>query len=324
MTVQASPCFRRAMAVPTVWMVCAMAVLSGCGDDKKDKPASQVAAKVNKEEISVHQINFVLQRQPGVRPEQADAARQQILERLIEQELAVQKADEMKIPRDPNVLMSIEAARREIIARAYSDKVAQTAARPTREEVRKYYDEKPALFKERRVYQLQDMRVEVPQDKIAAVSQRLKAAKTPAEMTDYLKANNIRFLINQAFRGAEQVPLSELDALAAMRDGQSLVKEGPGGLQVVSLLASRAEPVSEERATPAIEQFLWNERKRELLEKDREQLRAAAHIEYVGKFDKNATSAGTPIAPAAAVASGASAAVQSDGAPGEKDVKGGK
>ena len=324
MTVQASSCFRRAMLAPAVWMACAVAVLAGCSDDKKDKPASQVAAKVNKEEISVHQINFVLQRQSGVRPEQADAARQQILERLIDQELAVQKADEMKIARDPSVLMGIEAARRDIIARAYADKVALTAARPTREEVKKYYDEHPALFKERRVYKLQELRVEVPQDKIAAVSQRLKAAKTPAEITDYLRSNNLRFLVNQAFRGAEQVPLAELDALAAMRDGQSLVKEGSGGLQVMSLLASRPEPVTEERATPAIEQFLWNERKRELLEKDREQLRAAAHVEYVGKFDKNATPAGTPVAPAAAAASEASAAVQSDGAPGEKDMKGGK
>ena len=58
-------------------------MLAGCGDKKGDK-ASQTAAKVNKEEITVHQINFVMQQQRGLKPEQADAASRKILERLID------------------------------------------------------------------------------------------------------------------------------------------------------------------------------------------------------------------------------------------------
>ena len=45
-------------------VVAAATLLVACGGDKGDK-ASQTAAKVNKEEITVHQINFVLQRQQG-------------------------------------------------------------------------------------------------------------------------------------------------------------------------------------------------------------------------------------------------------------------
>ena len=77
-------------------------MLAGCGgESSKSDKASQTAAKVNKEEITVHQINFVLQRQQGLKPEQAEAASKQVLERLIEQELAVQKAQELKLDRDP-------------------------------------------------------------------------------------------------------------------------------------------------------------------------------------------------------------------------------
>ena len=43
-------------------------LIAGCGD-KKDKPATQTAARVNKEEITVHQINAVLQQQRGLKPE---------------------------------------------------------------------------------------------------------------------------------------------------------------------------------------------------------------------------------------------------------------
>ena len=59
-------------------VVASVALLVGCGD-KKDKAASQTAAKVNKDEITVHQINFVLQQQRNLRPEQADAASRQVL-----------------------------------------------------------------------------------------------------------------------------------------------------------------------------------------------------------------------------------------------------
>ncbi|HLL11009.1 MAG TPA: EpsD family peptidyl-prolyl cis-trans isomerase, partial [Rubrivivax sp.] len=122
------------------------ALLVGCGD-KKDKAASQTAAKVNKDEITVHQINFVLQQQRNLRPEQADAASRQVLERLIDQQLALQKGEDLKVDRDPRVVQQLEAARREILARAYLEKVGEAASRPTPEEIRKYYEEKPALFR---------------------------------------------------------------------------------------------------------------------------------------------------------------------------------
>ena len=79
-----------------------------------------------------------------------------------------------------------------------NDKVSQTAARPTREEVRKYYNDNPALFKERRVYQFQEILAEVPQDQVAAVSERMRSAKTPAAIAEVLKTSNVRFVSNQA------------------------------------------------------------------------------------------------------------------------------
>ena len=79
-------------------------VLVGC---EKKAGASPTAVMVNKEEITVQQINHVLQQQRGLKPEQVDAASKQILERLIDQELAVQKAGELKLDRDPRVLLQL-------------------------------------------------------------------------------------------------------------------------------------------------------------------------------------------------------------------------
>ncbi len=273
-----------------VALAAAVALLAGCGD-KKDKAASQTAAKVNKAEVTVHQINFVLQQQRGLRPEQADAASKQILERLIDQELALQKADDLKVDRDPRVVQQLEAAKREIIARAYLDKVGEAAAKPTPEEIKKYFDDKPALFKERRIYSIQEIGIEAKPEQVAVLRDQLTAAKNINEFVEYLKANDYKFSGNQAVRAAEQLPLQGLEAFAKMQDGQAILNQSPAGVQVVVLAGSRSQPVSEEQARPAIEQYLTNERKRKLIEDNVKALRAEAKIEYVGKFGEGAPGA---------------------------------
>lgn len=272
------------LTLATVVLAASAALLAGCGD-KKEKVASQTAAKVNKDEITVHQINFLLQQQRGLRPEQAEAAGKQILERLIDQQLALTKAEEQKLDREPRIVQQLEAAKREILARAYLEKVSDGAAKPTPEEIKKYYEEKPALFKDRRIYQIQELAIEAKPDMVPTLRTKLAGSKNIAEFTEYLKANDIRFNGNQAVRAAEQLPLPSLERFSRMKDGDTQLNVAPNGMvQVIVLAGSRSQPVSEEQARPAIEQFLLNDRKRKLVEDDLKAMRAAAKIEYLGKY----------------------------------------
>jgi len=296
-------------------VLAAAAMLAACGGDKGDK-ASQTAAKVNKEEITVHQINFVLQRQPGLKADQAEAASRQVLERLIDQELAVQKAQEQKLDRDPRVVQQIEAAKREIIARTYVERVGETVTKPTNEEIAKYYAEKPALFKERRIYSLQELQIEAKPEQFDAIRAKLSAAKSLNEFADYLKSADLRFAGNQAVRAAEQLPLTSLDAIAKMKDGDSVISPNPNGLTVLFLVSSRSQPVDEARARPAIEAFLLNQRKAEAVQKDLKALRDSSKIEYVGKFAQPAPAGASAPAPTLQTVPGASdAAVPAAPAP---------
>lgn len=301
---QELPGLRLPTVATAIGAVVLAALLAGCGDDKKSEKASQTAAKVNKEEITVHQINFVLQRQQGLKPEQAEAAGKQVLERLIDQELAVQKGEELKLDRDPRVLQQIEAAKREIIARAYAERIGEGVTKPSNEEIAKYYNDKPALFKERRIYSLQELAIEAKPEQFEEIRSKLRAAKTVAEFADYLKANDIRFAGNQAVRAAEQLPLASLDAIANMKDGESAITPTATGLQVLVLVGSRSQPVDEAQARSHIELFLSNQRKAELIQKEMKALRDGAKIEYVGKFAEGvpaaaSAAAATPTAPAA-------------------------
>ena len=100
--------------------------LVACGDKEGKKVATQVAAKVGSEEISVHQINQVLSRTNtgGASPEAVQAMGKEVLEKLIDQQLAVDQATENKLHRSPEVVAQIEAARRDILARAYIQQVS--------------------------------------------------------------------------------------------------------------------------------------------------------------------------------------------------------
>ncbi|MBC8055359.1 MAG: peptidyl-prolyl cis-trans isomerase, EpsD family [Rhizobiales bacterium] len=270
-------------------------VLTGCGEKKDaDKPASQTAAKVNKEEITVHQINFVLQQQRGLAPEQAASASKQVLERLIDQELALQKSQSQKLDREPRVVQQLEAARREIIARAYAEKIAAGAPKPSPAEIKNYYDTHPALFKERRVYNLQELAVQAKPEQVADIQAKLASSKDLPEFVAYLKANEFKYAANQAVRAAEQLPLNTVDKFAQMKDGQTVFTRTPAGAQIVILAGSRSQPVDEARATPAIEQFLWNERKRKVVEDDLKAMRSAGKIEYVGEYAKGGANEVTP------------------------------
>lgn len=302
MKLMMSPSWTRAARRP--WLagavVATSVLLAACGGSK-DKAASQTAARVNKDEVTVHQINFVLQQQRGLKPEQAEAASRQILERLIDQQLALQKADDLKLDRDPRVQQQIEAMKHEILARAYVERIGEAASKPTPDEIKKYYDEKPLLFRERRIYQIQELIVDAKPEQVAELRERLSAAKNINEFVEYLKSKEMRFAANQAVRAPEQLPPVALESFARLKDGQALLVQQPQGVQVVVLAGSRMQPVTEEQARPAIEQMLLAERKRKLAEDELKALRAAAKIEYVGKFAERPASGAAP-APAAAPA----------------------
>ncbi|MFO1338069.1 MAG: EpsD family peptidyl-prolyl cis-trans isomerase [Burkholderiaceae bacterium] len=272
----------------------ALLALAACGDRKPD--ASQVAARVNKSDITVHQINFLLQQDRGLKPEQTEAAGRRTLEALIDQELAVQKAADLKLDREPQVVQALEAARREVLARAYKERVAQGAPKPSAEELRRYYDATPALFAQRRVYSLQELQADVPAEKLAWAKERLAAAHSAAEFADALKAEGLRFSGSQGMKPAEQLPLAQVERMAGMKVGDSLVLADTPLLRVAFIQAVRQEPVAFDRASSAIEMYLGNQARRKAIDDNLKALRTAAQISYQGKFAGPGAEAGAAAA----------------------------
>jgi EpsD family peptidyl-prolyl cis-trans isomerase len=288
-------------------------LIAGCGDKKETetKTETQVAARVNKDEITVHQVNMAMQRLGSRVPQdKAQEASNAIVRNLVDQQLLVQKAIEDKLDRDPVIMQAIEAARIQILAQGYLQRKTQAAAKPTEAEITEYIGKHPELFAERRVYRLQEILIQGATDKAEAIRAQLTAAKNLEEFAQWLKAENLQFRASQAERTAEQLPGPLATQLLNVKPRQAIMANSNGTLVVVLVNAIAAQPVSAEKAKPVAERILAAQKQRELAENEVKTLKAAAKIEYLGAFadaGKEPAKAAAQAAPAAAPAPAATA-----------------
>lgn len=268
---------------------------TGCSDKKgeagsSDK-ANQAAAKVNGSEVTVQQVNHALKRIPNLDPDQAKAASLQIVKNLVDQTLLVQKAEADKLDQDPDVAQALDAARRQILAEAWMSRKLGTPAEPSEEEINTYFNDHPELFSQRKLYRLQEINIQAPQEKKEAIRAQLGSSKTLVDFGAWLKTQNIPFKAAQGVKPAEQLPLQILPRLAQMPEGQAMVVNTPTGMLVLVTAGSQAQPVTLEQAKPVIARALQQQARQKAAKAELDTLRAAAKIEYLGEFSDAATTA---------------------------------
>lgn len=292
----------------------AASVLVACGSGDDSKKATQVAAKVGGEEITVHQLNFAMARAgAAVQAAGSAAAQKQVLTALVDQQLLVNQAVSQKLDRDPVIAQAIEAAKRQVLAQAYLERSLPAAEKAAPNVIKEYFTGHPELFEKRHVYRLGELRISVAADKAELVQSQLTQAKNLNDFVAWLKTEKIPFSTGGGVKPAEDLPLGLLPKLDKMKDGDNLVMREPNGLYVVQLLGSQEQPVNEAQATPVIERFLANKKRVDFERAEIAKLRAAAKIEFLGQFAGDAAPApAVVVAPPAGATPAPAAPAQSD------------
>lgn len=268
------------------WIALAVsAALTACSHEARDDSAT--LATVNGERITQAQLDGALRlRAPAAASMPAAdlaALRGRTLQQLVEERLADQQAAKAKLDRNPGVAEAVDLAREQALARLYLERIADAVPRPAAADVRAYYDAHPERFAKAQAYTLRKVDVAIPPAQAEALRRDLEAATTPDDVLARLRARGLAFQAGQSEQGAESLgPL--LARVQSLPDGGTLVVPTPGGLAALTVLGRQPRPVSAEAAAPAIEQALWNERKRAAMSDKLRALRAAAHVEYLGKF----------------------------------------
>ena len=259
--------------------------LTACGKKEDAKVATQVAARVNSTEITVHQMNHALARSRGLTPENASQAKREILDGLINQELAKRQAVLKGLDRSPSVILDMEAARNEILARAYRESLVDYLPKPAPYEVETYYRKHPELFAQRRIFSLEEVNFDSNDDVAAEVRAQLSRSRSLKDVAGWMQSRGIAFVANRSVRAAEQIPLEILPKLQLMKEGETqLFSAGGSRFRLIRVVAFQAAPVDEVAAAPRIRQFLSNRNSAEVIAKEMKEARKFATIEYVGEF----------------------------------------
>ena len=291
-------------ALGALLAVC-LATLAACGK-MSAAGEGQVVASVGGDEITETQVSHVVERQPGLKPDQVDGASRKAVSGLVEQTIVLQKAQELKLDRDERVMQNIEAMKRELIVNAYVARIADGAAKASEKEIQAYYDDNPALFRQRRVYVFQELAIDGTPEQLKTIETDLAQTKSAAEISDYVKAKQLSVHSKQTTLAAENVPQQLLKRVANLKNGQGVMVANDGGLRILMLAGYQESPVAEDKARPMIAAYLAALAKRQAVQKELASLQSGAKVAYFGKYADMAASA--PAATSSAVALAAPAA----------------
>ena len=264
-------------------VMCSATLLSACSH-KKDGGETQVVAKVNGDEITVHQLNFAMSRLGEIPKEKENEAAKQMLRNLVDQQLLVKLAFDKKLDRNPNVLQEIEASKSQILAQAaLEQRVQPLITKPTDAEIHDYYVKTPELFANRRIYRFAEISVPgtAQTDRIKSL---LSGTKNLDEFAAKLRKEDIQFKAQSVVKTAEELPTVLLPKFAKMAKGEVAIIPVGDSISVLQMQDYKEQPVNEEQAKPLIAKYLFEQKRKALMEAEIKKLRDAAKIEYLGAY----------------------------------------
>lgn len=294
-----------------------LALVAGCdGKGGGKKPAGQVVATVNGDDITIHELNSELAQTQAP----ADAPRKLIesvvLSRVIERKMLADTARERGLDKNPNFLLTQRRVDDGLLVQALQASIAQKIQPATREAAQKYMEAHPALFASRKIYTIDQIQFLRPKN-IGQLG--LGPAKTMADVEQVLSSANVEYRRQPATVDGLSVNPALTDAIekitARNPDEVFMFADQPQGapapvMFVNKVIETKVTPFSGEKAISFAQQ---------LVQREATQTKLAAELKAITAANKTkivyADGYGPPAPPKAIAAAGAAAAPAAAPAP---------
>lgn len=263
------------MLTVAIHLVFLAALLTGCGGSQSTA-SGQVVARVNGQEISIHQLNRLAGGEGGL----DQVRRRELIEQLVQRELAIQQALAMKLDRRPEVMLRLEEARRDTLAAAWADQLVAGDPPIAENEAARYFAAHPGLFSERKLYRLRELTLPADAPQASEMETRLKNGQQADQIHAWLEGKHAPFSDRNIVRLAEQLPIEAVERLRQAPSGQAVAFRSPRGVTLYEVQSAETLPVDWRTAKPVILTYLATQSRNRALEREMKRLRGAAQVDY--------------------------------------------
>jgi EpsD family peptidyl-prolyl cis-trans isomerase len=247
------------------------------------KAEGQVVAVVNGEEITLNELNAEIAEMNLPANADKQAARAQILQKMIDRRLLAQAAKEAGIDRDPNYISQERRMDEQLLVSMYGKKAMDTVPVPGNAEVDKFIAEHPAMFADRTRYALNQLQFDMPAD--ANRLKELESANSIEDVANRLTAMGIKFEQGKGALDSAVVPEQVISRINSLPAGEPFIV--PQGNKVVVSVVTGTEKVAlpPERARPIAAQALRAQSLNKIGEDRLKEAKAKAKIEYQAGYE---------------------------------------
>ena len=255
--------------------ICTVLFLAGCNSNEQH--ASQVIAIVDGKDVTVHQLNSLLQHQ-AQHLEQLPTLTA-LTDQLVDRQLLVNAALSEKLNRLPEIVQAVEDAKAQIYAEAYVDNLMKDTTLEQHNKVMTHLKEsRPDIFSQHQTYQLQVLEIQqsVP---LSTIDFILFKATRFDDVAHVLAEANVKTATKVIETVAENMPQGFYQKyVKTPQSGDFIIRKSNDSMQVIGIQSISPSPLSSDETEHLLKQMTQTELKRQISESAIKQLRALAEI----------------------------------------------
>ncbi len=231
-------------------------------------------------EITVSQLSQALHA-TGLDNPGAARRRGEAVDSLINEQILVDSAMKSELDRDPAVVQALERARRQVLARAYVERMVFPTETDQRGRAGGLLQEASGAVRASQDVPGDDVLGEGRRCHGRAAQRARVAAERRTRSTRRSAAKGVAHDTQSLTRGSEQLPFEDLPRFTAAKVGDLVFLQPHESRMAIMLIQGIHEsPIGVDRAQPIIQQYLVNTRNARALEEHMKQARAALKIAY--------------------------------------------
>ena len=255
-----------------------LVLMAGC----QKKVGGQVVAVVNGEEITQQDVNAELQGASIPLTADKKAVTNQVIQRIVDRTLLVQKAKAEGLDKSPTYLEQVRHAQEAVAVNLLTSKAAKRVALPDASAVDSFIAGNPSLFAGRKVYKLDQIIFAQPSD--LAVLHKLAPAHTLDAVAALLTASSIQFTRGSSQLDTGSVPPAIAAKIAGLPRGEPFITPEKGQVIASVIVGEQPNPTPGAQTRTAAVNILRQQAIGAAMQKQLDSARAAAKIQYQPGF----------------------------------------